>query len=71
MRGVEAEKSNLDKPCPKCGGATRMRWEDGSEVPEYARFTLRVRSDTNEHLRVTCQVCGYEWLEKPLDAGAE
>lgn len=22
----------------------------------------------NEHLRLTCNVCGYDWEEKPLDA---
>jgi len=35
------------------------------------KHLLKTGSDTNETILVTCNICGYQWIEKPLDAAAQ
>lgn len=64
------------KACPKCG-------RDAAETTRLGKFCDAPLSSTNEckaphsildrqdwhneHLHVTCDVCGYKWLRRPID----
>ncbi len=70
-------EGHLEFMCPKCGGETRIRWGDTSyRICRNSDLCLYLPSEDgrrlrSNHLHVTCLICDFEWLEKPLDTKAE
>ncbi len=73
---AEGETSYLDLPafstfcsCPKCGHETIASVFHRVSCIEHEFICFR-RVASHEHMHRVCGMCRYEWLERPMDAGA-
>lgn len=69
------EKYEAKGVCRKCGNRSRVGTAyhpfHAPDIAELAAFGRRCNLGDSEHMHRTCQNCGYEWAETPLDTKAQ